>query len=184
MGTLPGVATGHHGQAHQISSTADTHDETYTLAIGMQGMRTHRRGRQSGLTLMELLVTIIIAGIAFAALVPVVVQALQAGHGDRARALALSVAQDRIEKIRELGYEELATTKLQDPAFHFGLFGPTSNVPDGTTDRVFDVAYVVKEIPVSQTDTRIAYKTVTVTVNWRGAPYPHKSVSLSTVVYR
>ena len=25
---------------------------------------------------------------------------------------------------------------------------------------------------------------MTVTVNWRGAPYPHKSVSLSTVVYR
>jgi len=155
-------------------------------------MKTRTRGRQSGLTLMELLVTIIIAGIAFAALVPVVVQALQAGQGDRARALALSVAQDRTEKIRELGYEELDATKLAAPVdaanpannFHFGLFGPTSNGPDGNTDRIFDVTYVVTEVPVSTTDTRIAYKAVTVTVDWRGAPYPHKSVSLSTVVYR
>jgi prepilin-type N-terminal cleavage/methylation domain-containing protein len=147
-------------------------------------MRTFARPRQSGLTLIELLVTIIIAGIAFAAMVPVVVQALQTGQGDRARAIALSVAQDRVEKVRELGYEELTTGHLADSAFHFGLFGPTSNGPDGTTDRVFDVTYVVTEIPVSQSDTRIAYKTVTVTVNWRGAPYPHKSVSLSTVVYR
>src|SRR5450759_3631759 len=179
MGTLPGGATGHHGQAHQISSTADTHDETYTLAIRRQGLRMHRRGRQSGLTLIELLVTIIIAGIAFAAIVPVVVQALQAGQGDRARALALSVAQDRIEKVRELGYEELTTANLQDPDFHpaanlivppgdhAGLFGPTTTEVDGTTDRVFDVAYVVTEVPVSLTDARIAFKTVTVTVNWR-----------------
>lgn len=142
------------------------------------------RSGHAGLTLIELLVTIVIAGIAFAAIVPVVVQALQAGQGDRARALALSVAQDRVEKVRELGYQELSTANLEDPDFHFGLFGTTSNGPDGTTDRVFDVAYVVTEIPVSQTDTRIAYKTVTVTVNWRGAPHPHKSVSLSTVVYR
>ncbi len=142
------------------------------------------RSGHAGLTLIELLVTIIIAGIAFAAIVPVVVQALQAGQGDRARALALSVAQDRVEKVRELGYEELSADNLEDPDFHFGLFGTTSNGPDGTTDRVFDVAYVVTEVPVSQSDTRIAYKTVTVTVDWRGAPYPHKSVSLSTVVYR
>lgn len=159
-------------------------------------MRMHRRGRQSGLTLIELLVTIIIAGIAFAAIVPVVVQALQAGQGDRARALALSVAQDRIEKVRELGYEELTTANLQDPDFHpaanlivppgdhAGLFGPTTTAVDGTTDRVFDVRYLVTEVPVSLTDARVAYKTVTVTVDWRGAPYPHKSVSLSTVVYR
>ena len=131
-----------------------------------------------------MLVTIIIAGIAFAAIVPVVVQAVQAGQGDRARALALSVAQDRVEKVRELGYEELETANLEDPTFHFGLFGPTSNGPDGNTDRIFDVAYVVTEVPVSTTDTRIAFKKVTVTVDWRGAPYPHRSVSLSTVVYR
>lgn len=155
-------------------------------------MNRDRHSRQRGLTLIELLVTIIIAGIAFAALVPVVVQALQAGQGDRARALALSVAQDRIEKIRELGYEELDATNLAapvdptDPAdnFHFGLFGPTSNGPDGNTDRIFDVTYTVTEVPVSATDTRTAYKMVTVTVNWRGQPYPHKSVSLSTAVYR
>ena len=144
---------------------------------------------------VELFVTIVIAAIAFAAIVPVVVQALQAGQGDRARALALSVAQDRIEKVREVGYEELTTANLEDPDFspvanlegpgvHAGLFGPTTTEVDGTTDRVFDVTYDVKEVPVSLTDARIAFKTVTVTVNWRGAPYPHKSVSLSTVVYR
>ena len=154
------------------------------------------RTRERGLTLIELLVTIVLAGIAFAALVPVVVQALQVGQGDRARAQAMSVAQDRIEKIRELSYEEITEANLADPDFHGaanvtvpigqhgGLFGPTSNTVDGTTDRVFDVDYTVADVPVSATDTRVAYKKVTVTVVWRGSPYPHKSVSLSTAIYR
>lgn len=138
----------------------------------------------SGLTLVELLVTIIIAGIAFAAIVPVFVQALESGQADRARALALSVAQDRIEKVRELGYEELTETNLNDSSFHFGLFGPTTTGPSGTTDKEFNVAYAVDEIPVSGTDSRIAYKKVTVNVTWDGAPYPHKTISLTTSIYR
>ena len=42
------------------------------------------------------------------------------------------------------------------------------------------MTYTVADVPVSATDTRVAYKKVTVTVVWRGRPYPHKSVSLST----
>ena len=64
------------------------------------------------------------------------------------------------------------------------MFGTTTNGVDGTTDKEFRVAYTVTPIPVSPTDARIAYKTVTVTVDWVGPPYPHKSVTLSTVVYR
>lgn len=139
---------------------------------------------ESGLTLVELLVTIIVAGIAFAAIVPVFVQALGAGQSDRTRALALSVAQDRIEKIRELSYEELTETNLNDPDFHFGLFGTTTTGANGTTDKAFKVAYSVQEVPVSSTDTRIAFKKVAVRVTWDGAPFPHKTVSLTTAVYR
>ena len=122
--------------------------------LGRKSCCRYGIARESGLTLMELLVTIIIAGIAFAALVPVVVQALQTGQGDRARALALSVAQDRLEKVRELGYEELTVVNLNSSDFHAGLFGQSSNGPDGTTDREFRVSYAVTEVPVSSTDTR------------------------------
>ena len=44
----------------------------------------YSQGHQRGVTMMELLVTIIVAGIAFAALVPVLVYAQKTGSGDKA----------------------------------------------------------------------------------------------------
>ena len=54
--------------------------------------------RGAGFSFVELLVTIIIAAIAFAAMVPVFVGASQKASGDKARNIALNVAQDRLEK--------------------------------------------------------------------------------------
>ena len=147
-------------------------------------MNKSLHSRQRGLTLIELLVTIIIAGIAFAAIVPVFVQALKVGQGDRARAIALSVAQDRIEKIRELGYEELTSANLNSSSFHFGMFGTTATDTAGSSTKTYDVTYTVSPVKVSATDSRVAYKSVSVTVEWRGPPYPHKKVALATSVYR
>ncbi|HEX5640785.1 MAG TPA: prepilin-type N-terminal cleavage/methylation domain-containing protein, partial [Thermoleophilia bacterium] len=127
--------------------------------------RAYGRERQSGLTLIELLVTIIIAGIAFVAIVPVVVQAVQAGQGDRARALALSVAQDRVEKIRQLDYDlitagNLGRTSNTTHWLYSAEFGPTAT----TAGRDYAVAYAVEEL-IDDGGKKL-YKRVTVAVTW------------------
>ncbi len=101
------------------------------------------------------------------------------------RSVALNVAQDRMEKLRQLDYELITEDNLGDNAFYFGQFGDswTEQTENGGS-RDFEVAYSVTEAPVSETDTRVAYKVVTVTVNWTGPPLPHKDVVLTTMVYR
>jgi type II secretory pathway pseudopilin PulG len=138
----------------------------------------------AGFSFVELLVTIIIAGIAFAALVPVFVGAQQATAGDKVRSVALQVAQDRIEKLRQLDFELITPDNLSDNSFYFGEFGTSWTEETETGEKTFNVSYSVTEKPVSATDTRIAYKVVTVTVDWEGAPNPHKSVVLTTMIYR
>ena len=63
--------------------------------------------REGGFTFVELLVTIIIAGIAFAAIVPLFVQAQEKNSADNARNVSLQIAQDKIEKIRQLDYDQI-----------------------------------------------------------------------------
>ena len=140
--------------------------------------------RGAGFSFVELLVTIIIAGIAFAALVPVFVGAQQATAGDKVRSVALQVAQDRIEKLRQLDFELITPENLSDNSFYFGEFGTSWTEETESGEKTFNVAYDVTEKPVSATDTRIAYKVVTVTVDWEGAPTPHKSAVLTTMIYR
>ena len=142
-----------------------------------------RRGAR-GFSFVELLVTIIIAGIAFAALVPVFVQGMQVGSGDKMRLLALNLAQDRVEKIRQLDFELITEDNLRSGAFYFGEFGSTWMEQTESGSKQFSVKYVVEDKQVSATDTRIAYKLVTVIADWDGPPYPHKLVHLKTAVYR
>jgi len=150
-------------------------------------MSTSVRARHGarGFSFVELLVTIVIAGIAFAAMVPLFVQAQQVSSGDKMRAIALNVAQDRVEKIRRLNFEVITPGNLASNAFYFGEFGSSwTEHTEGGGGKEFSVAYAVHDKQVSATDTRIAYKLVTVTVNWVGPPVPHKSVVLTTMIYR
>ncbi len=147
-------------------------------------MNSHARRGEAGFSFVELLVTIIIAGIAFAAMVPVFVQAQRTSSMDKMRAVALNVAQDRIEKLRQLDFELVTEENLADNSFYFGEFGDTWTEATESGTKDFDVAYVVTEKPVSATDSRIAYKVVTVTVSWSGPPQPAKDVVLTTMLYR
>lgn len=161
-------------------------------------MRTHRRGRQSGLTLIELLVTIIIAGIAFAAILPVFVQALQSNSADKTRNVALNIAQAKMELIRELDFAQIDVTTpdpasaaspkdplyLGSPTFHNGDFRPTyRETTEGAGEKTFWVHYTVTAFKNAPTDSQPSYKRVRVEVGWDGNPKPLKTAVLDTIIY-
>jgi type II secretory pathway pseudopilin PulG len=146
---------------------------------------------------VELLVTIIIAGVAFAALVPVFVAAQEKGAGDNARTQALSLARDKIEKIRSLDYDQIIENNLNSPTWFGGQFGSTVLVPGGNGAKTYTVVYSVVFVggqgngqhDVSTTDAAAygsseKYKQVTVKVSWIGNPKPVKTVVLSTTIYK
>ncbi len=146
---------------------------------------------QRGVTLVELLVTIVLVGIFFAGLVPVFVAASKQGSADRARVVAVNVAQSRIEAIRSISYDSIDQTKLAalegyargtpnfDPRFDGAWKDPAK------PGKAYTVAYAVEEIiPAGMTsDYPHRYKMVTVTVTWNAAG-SEKKVVLKTAVYR
>lgn len=159
-------------------------------------MSTRSRRGEAGFSFVELLVTIIIAGIAFAAMVPLFVSAAKKGQGDTARNVALNLAQERIEKIRELDYDEICQSYLNSLTFKSGSFGPTVSVSTGGGTKTYTVVSTVTFVGGSATwagkpvvnptdgDGSEQYKLVTVTVSWTGNPKPVKPAVLQTIVYR
>ncbi len=136
------------------------------------------RGRARGFSMVELLVTIVLAGIIFAAMVPLFVNALKTSSGDRDRITATNIAQDRIEKIRLLAangqYGDISSSdasKLSSATFANGQFGTSATVKG----EAFQVSYLV----TPYTTTAPNYKDVVVTVTWPGG---HVPVTASTIV--
>jgi len=159
-------------------------------------MNTSVRARQDarGFSFIELLVTIIIAGIAFAALVPLFVSAQQQGAGDQARNVALSLARDKMEKIRQLDYDQINLFNLESSAFHGQQFGKSVDISGGGGTKTYTVDYSVtfvggtykgQSVDYSTSgDKSERYKQVTVTAYWTGNPTPVKKVVLETSVYK
>ena len=75
-----------------------------------------RRGTR-GFSMIELLVTVVLAGIIFAAMVPVFAGALKKTSGDNLRVTATNIAQDRIEKVRQLAYADITAANLNSEHF-------------------------------------------------------------------
>ena len=77
-----------------------------------------------GFSLVELIVTVVLAGIIFAAMVPLFVNASKASGRDRVRNVAASAAQGRIDSIRLLSWSQLTdpsiNTNLQSSTFAGG----------------------------------------------------------------
>lgn len=139
--------------------------------------------REAGFSFVELLVTIIIAGIAFAAMVPVFVQAQQVSSGEQLRNISLQLAQDKLEKVRGLDYDLITQANLQSSTFADGQFGTSvSWATGGGNTRTFNVTYLVELLPVGSTAGNEQYKQVTITAAWTGEPSPVKPAQLSTMV--
>jgi prepilin-type N-terminal cleavage/methylation domain-containing protein len=156
------------------------------------------RGRQRGVTLVELLVTIFVSALFFAAIIPVFVMASKSSSVDRARVTATNIAQSRIEAIRSLPYEqildqddpnpddlttlgELEDAALTSDAFDLRFDGPWKSDPDA---KRYQVTYSVDEVLDTAAGGAQHYKIVTVNVTWDGAPLVGKPVVLKTAIYR
>ena len=139
--------------------------------------------RDAGFSMVELLVTIIIAGIAFAALVPVFVGAQKAASGEQQRNAALGLAQDKLEKVRSLDYDLITQSGLTNDTIPNAQFGTSvSWATGGGGTRTYNVTYQVDLLPVGSTAGSESYKQVTITVAWTGNPQPVKPIVLSTMV--
>ncbi len=111
-------------------------------------------------------------------MVPLFVQAAGKGSEDRAKTVAVNIAQDKLERIRTLDYDEIvadsatpaSTPNLYNPSFSAGQFGPTVTTQVGSASKNFTVDYGVTEVkPTGSTTGVLAYKQVTVTVTWLGS---------------
>jgi type II secretory pathway pseudopilin PulG len=156
--------------------------------------------REVGFSFVELLVTIVIAGIAFAAIVPMFVGAQQKSSGDNMRNIATQMARDKIEKIRQLDYDLIAADKNAsplnnlDPAappnlynryFAAGQFGSTVAAESGGgSSKTLQVDYIVTPVPANAPVGQEQYKQVTVVVRWTAPPSPVSPAVISTMVYK
>jgi len=127
----------------------------------------HLRSREShGFSMIELLLSAVLAGIVFSAMVPLFANALKTTSGDELRVNAASIAQDRIEQVRLLNYADITAANLNfSPSptaspFGDGRFGSTYSQVGDT--RPYTVTYEVN--PLSDTNA----KRVTVTVSRPG----------------
>ena len=96
--------------------------------------------------MVELLVTIVLAGIIFAAMVPFFANALKRPPATTLRVDATNIAQDRIEQIRLLDYADITAPKPEllaeptcDTPFGDGRFGPTYTLVGETQPYTVDL---------------------------------------------
>jgi prepilin-type N-terminal cleavage/methylation domain-containing protein len=99
----------------------------------------------AGFSLIELLITIVVAGIVFSAMVPFFLNALSSTARDARRNDAQLIAQDRIEQVRLLNYADISQDNLNSPPspaadFGDGRFGTLYTL---TGQRPYAVQYVV-----------------------------------------
>jgi len=142
---------------------------------------TTRVGPQRGFSFIELLVTVVLAGIIFAAMIPVFAGALKKTSGDNLRVTAANIAQDRIEKIRQLPYGDIVANSATPSAMP-NLYNTANAAPD----KPFATAYTpVGSSKTYYIDYSVAtyptYKDIQVSVRWQGSA-PNYLTQMDTIV--
>jgi hypothetical protein len=156
-------------------------DHFYPEAV----MDSRDKNPQAGIGFIELLVTIVLAGLVFAAIVPMFVLAQKKNSADNMRNIALQVAQDKTEKIRQLDYDAITLANLQSSSFASGQFGPAFIARSGGgSTRTLHIAYTVSLMPSGSSAGSEKYKKVVVDVYWDAPPSPVKHAVLQTYVYK
>ena len=124
-------------------------------------MNTAVRARQAarGFSMVELMVTVVLAGIIFAAMVPVFANALKETSRDNFRVTATNIAQDRIEKLRMLNFADVTADNLNSSTFADNQFGTSFTTINGKQYTIEN--YFVVDAP--------KYKTIKVNVSWSAA---------------
>jgi len=145
--------------------------------------------RAAGFSFVELLVTIIIAGIAFAALVPVFVGAAEQSGLDNSRNVASNIAQQQIEKLRVLEYDQVLAdaAHLNSETFSSAQFGNEYVYDSGVSVKTYWVDYGVSLFPSTATAGSEDYKQVQVRVSWAPTEADitsRNSVTLRTIIYK
>jgi len=138
-------------------------------------VRTRHAAR--GFSMVELLVTIILAGIIFAAMVPVFASALKKTSGDEFRVTSTNIAQDRLEKVRMLNFADITLANLNNGSFAGGQFGTSYTPP--ASNKTYTISYSVS--PAPSPSPQLSYKQVTVTVVWAGSG-PNYTTTMKTIV--
>lgn len=133
--------------------------------------------------MVELLVTVLLAGIIFAAMVPMFAGALKKSAADNNRVTATNIAQDRIEKVRLLNYADITTGNLNTMATDLNTFGP--HWFDISPPPVGGKTYTINSA-VDTDDPNAPYKAVIVDVTWSettsaGVTAPH-TTTMKTLV--
>ena len=126
-------------------------------------MNTSVRARHAraarGFSMVELMVTIVLAGIIFAAMVPMFANALKETTRDNFRVTATNIAQDRIEKLRMLNFADVTADNLNSSTFADNQFGTSFTTINGKQYTIEN--YFVVDAP--------KYKTIKVNVSWSAA---------------
>jgi len=134
-------------------------------------VRPGARREQRGFSLVELLVTVTLAGIIFVAMVPMFVSVLKKTSTNERRVIATNLGQARLEDARMLGYANLTAANMTTN------FGATFVAAHGGAP--YNITYSVAPGPTTSASPTPAYKTVTVSVARAGDSF---TTTVSTVV--
>ena len=139
-------------------------------------MSSPLRSGKAGFSLVELMITVVVAAIVFAAMAPLFANALKTTSRDNRRVIATNIAQARIEKVRMLAnttyYKDIKTTNLNSSTYAGGLFATSFTPAHGGAPYTITTTVTPTDNPTA------AYKTVTVTVSRASDGFQTKSSTI------
>ena len=148
-----------------------------TRGAGTDGRLESVRSAARGFSLVELVVTVVLAGIIFLAMVPLFVSGLKTTSTNTRRVVATNIAQAQLDKVRVLGatpssYANITNANLNSSTWNPNLISTTYTPPAG--GQPYNIS-----TSVSPDASTAPYKTVTVTVS---RPNDSFQTKVSTVV--